>query len=99
MDKEYISIKDASKILNVTPLTLRNWDKNGKLIAHRHPINNYRIYLKEDIESIIKKIESGEKPIKHTKVEKSQEKTLEEKVVHTVGFVCLCEEENIKFNL
>jgi MerR family copper efflux transcriptional regulator len=61
MSNEYLSIKDASKMLGVTPLTLRNWDKNGKLKAYRHPMNNYRVYKIEDIERILNGIETGEK--------------------------------------
>ncbi len=59
MAKLYITIKQASKILNVTPLTLRNWDKNGKLKAHRHPMNNYRVYKIEDLERVIHEIETN----------------------------------------
>lgn len=59
MNNQYITIKEASKILGVSPLTLRNWDKNGKLKAHRHPINNYRVYKIEDLEALIKEIEDG----------------------------------------
>ena len=55
----YITIKQAAKILNVSPLTLRNWDKNGKLKAHRHPMNNYRVYKIEDLERVIQEIEEG----------------------------------------
>jgi MerR family transcriptional regulator, copper efflux regulator len=53
----YITIKQASEIVGVTPLTLRNWDKNGKLKAHRHPMNNYRVYKIEDLENVIQDIE------------------------------------------
>ena len=63
MNNKLITIKEAAKILNISKLTLRNWDRDGKLKAYRHPINNYRIYRLDDIENIIKKIESGEKPI------------------------------------
>lgn len=49
-------------MLGVTPLTLRNWDKSGKLSARRHPISNYRVYLREDIDKLINRMESGEKP-------------------------------------
>jgi len=59
MANQYITIKQASKILNVTPLTLRNWDDKGKLKAHRHPMNNYRVYKIEDLESVIQEIEMG----------------------------------------
>ncbi len=59
MANQYITIKQASKILNVSPLTLRNWDKNGKLKAYRHPMNNYRVYKIEDLETVIREIEVG----------------------------------------
>jgi excisionase family DNA binding protein len=57
MDK-YITIKDAATILNVSKLTLRNWDQSGKLKAHRHPFNNYRVYRVEDLEKVIELIET-----------------------------------------
>lgn len=59
MANQYITIKQASRILNVSPLTLRNWDKNGKLKAYRHPMNNYRVYKIEDLETVITEIEVG----------------------------------------
>lgn len=63
-ESQYITIKQASKILGVSPLTLRNWDKNGKLKAHRHPMNNYRVYKLEDLEKLMAEIESGAGPRK-----------------------------------
>ena len=59
MTNTYITIKQASSILGVSPLTLRNWDKNGKLKAHRHPMNNYRVYKIEDLEAVMQEIETG----------------------------------------
>ena len=59
MDKKYLSIKEASKILGVTPLTLRNWDKRGILAAYRNPINNYRVYRHDQIELLFRKIENS----------------------------------------
>lgn len=54
---EYLKVLDAAKHLNVTAQTLRNWDKQGKLKPHRHPINNYRLYKKSDLDKILRKIE------------------------------------------
>jgi DNA-binding transcriptional MerR regulator len=65
----YIKIKKASSILGVSPLTLRNWDKNGRLKALRHPMNNYRVYKIEDLEAIMQEIESGAGLRKNTKRE------------------------------
>jgi DNA (cytosine-5)-methyltransferase 1 len=56
MQQKYYTIKQASKILGVTPLTLRNWDKNGKLKPYRHPLNNYRIYKSDQLEMFLRKM-------------------------------------------
>ncbi len=58
MDK-YIKIKTAAKLLHATPLTLRNWDKSGKLKAYRHPINNYRVYRLDQIEEFLRRLEGS----------------------------------------
>lgn len=55
-------------MLGVSPLTLRNWDKKKKLIAYRHPINNYRVYKLDDINEFLQKIENTNKP-KKVKIE------------------------------
>jgi len=56
--RKYLKVKEVANLLGVTPLTLRNWDKSGKLKAYRHPLNNYRIYKPEDIEFFLRKLES-----------------------------------------
>lgn len=53
---QFMKIKDAAEYLNVTEQTLRNWDKSGKLKPFRHPINNYRLYKKNDLVKILKGI-------------------------------------------
>ena len=58
MPKKYLTIKQAAQLIGVTPLTLRNWDKKGKLAAIRHPINNYRVYDLSDLENFLIKIEA-----------------------------------------
>ncbi len=69
MANQYITIKQASRILGVSPLTVRNWDSNGKLKAHRHPMNNYRVYKIEDLETVIREIETNAGLRKSTKEE------------------------------
>jgi site-specific DNA-methyltransferase (adenine-specific) len=56
--KKYLKVNEVANLLGVSPLTLRNWDKSGKLRAFRHPINNYRIYKPENIEFFLRKMES-----------------------------------------
>ena len=55
MKKRFITIKEAAEFLEVSSMTLRNWDKSGKLVAQRHPINNYRVYTMADLERFITK--------------------------------------------
>ncbi|MCC6934350.1 MAG: MerR family DNA-binding transcriptional regulator [Candidatus Yanofskybacteria bacterium] len=63
MPKKYLMVQEVARLLGVTPLTIRNWDAKGKLPAYRHPLNNYRMYKVEDVETIIRKMEiSREKP-------------------------------------
>ena len=51
---EYLTIKEVSELLEVTPTTLRNWDKSKKLVAHRNPANGYRLYSVEDVTAILR---------------------------------------------
>lgn len=57
MQRKYYTIKQAARILGVSPLTLRNWDKSNKLKPYRHPINNYRVYKPEQLELFLRKLE------------------------------------------
>ena len=56
---EYLTIKDAADFLGVSPSTLRNWDRSGKLETHRNPLNGYRLYRKAELEALLKTIRSG----------------------------------------
>jgi DNA (cytosine-5)-methyltransferase 1 len=63
MPKKYLTVQEVAQLLGVTPLTIRNWDAKGKLVAYRNPLNNYRMYKVEDVESVIRQIElSRERP-------------------------------------
>ncbi len=60
MEKKYFTVKEAGEYLGVSALTLRNWDRNGKFLASRHPISNYRLYRVVDLEKLMKEIEEGD---------------------------------------
>ena len=49
---KYYSIHSFSKILGVTPQTLRNWDKSGKLKPHHTTKSGYRYYSSEQLNNI-----------------------------------------------
>ncbi len=69
MERKYISIKQAAKMLSVTPLTLRNWDKRGILTAYRNPINNYRVYRIDQVELFQRKIENSKNKNKGRRID------------------------------
>ena len=49
----YLTVNEAAKKLGVSPSTVRNWDRSGKLKSIRHPYNSYRIYREEDIDYVL----------------------------------------------
>jgi len=49
---DYLSLSETAELLGKNKETLRRWDREGKLIAFREPISNYRVYRKSDIESL-----------------------------------------------
>lgn len=53
INERYLTIREVSKIIGVTPLTLRNWDRKGTLAAFRNPLNNYRMYRYADVADFI----------------------------------------------
>ena len=61
MPKQFLNVKQVAKILGVTPLTIRNWDKRGKLQAYRNPRNNYRVYKVDDVEKLLEGIENSKR--------------------------------------
>ena len=57
---DYMQIKEAAALLGVAPNTLRNWDRTGKIRVYRHPVNNYRLYKKADLQRLLASIELPE---------------------------------------
>jgi excisionase family DNA binding protein len=52
----YLTVKNAAAFLGVSPKTLRYWDRTGKLKPVRHPLNGYRLYRREDLETFLRKL-------------------------------------------
>lgn len=48
----FMTVKEAAEYLGVSEVTLRRWDRAGKLSARRHPINGYRLYLQAELERL-----------------------------------------------
>lgn len=51
--RAFLRITDAAEYLGVSPNTLRNWENAGKIAAHRHPVNSYRLFKKEDLDALL----------------------------------------------
>ncbi len=46
---EYLTLSETAELLGKSKETLRRWDREGKLLAAREPISNYRMYKKSDV--------------------------------------------------
>ncbi len=57
--EKLVNIKKAAEILNVSAETLRRWDNNGKFKSLRHPMNNYRVYSEEQLNSLIQEMDGS----------------------------------------
>ena len=55
--RDFLRISDAAEYLGVSPNTLRNWERAGKIVAHRHPVNRYRLFKREDLDAVLRKVE------------------------------------------
>jgi MerR family copper efflux transcriptional regulator len=51
--KDFLRITEAAVYLGVSPNTLRNWENSGKIIAHRHPVNGYRLFKQEELDTLL----------------------------------------------
>jgi excisionase family DNA binding protein len=59
---EYLTVTQAAAFLGVSPKTLRNWDRRGKLTPRRHPMNGYRLYRRQDLEAVLERADRGGQP-------------------------------------
>ena len=55
---DFVTVAEASKRLGVAPNTLRSWGALGKIQEYRHPMNNYRLYRLDDLQSLVELLSS-----------------------------------------
>jgi excisionase family DNA binding protein len=55
--RDFLRISEAADYLGVSPNTLRNWERAGKIVAHRHPVNRYRLFRQEDLDGLLRLVE------------------------------------------
>lgn len=49
---EFLSLAETAELLGKNKETLRRWDREGKLVAIREPLSNYRFYKRADVEKM-----------------------------------------------
>ena len=54
--RDFLRISEAAEYLGVSPNTLRNWENAGKIAAHRHPVNSYRLFKKEELDALLEQL-------------------------------------------
>lgn len=55
--QDYLRITAAAAVLGVSVTTLRNWERSGKLVTYRHPINGHRLYKRADLDALLAAVE------------------------------------------
>lgn len=58
---DYLSVKDAAEFLGVSPNTVRNWSRDGKIATHRNPVNGYRLFRRVDLEELLRRTQVSAK--------------------------------------
>jgi len=53
---KFLLVTEAAEFLGVSPNTIRNWGRDGKVTEFRHPVNNYRMFKRTELERIRKKL-------------------------------------------
>jgi excisionase family DNA binding protein len=65
--RDFLRISEAAEYLGVSPNTLRNWENAGKIAAHRHPVNDYRLFKKEELDALLSQLQEPREPLKKAK--------------------------------
>ncbi len=50
---DYYSLSETAELIGKSKETLRRWDREGILNAVREPVSNYRIYRKQDVQTLL----------------------------------------------
>ena len=53
---DYLRIRQAAEYLGVAPNTVRNWGRDGKIPEYRHPVNNYRLFRRADLDRVLRRL-------------------------------------------
>jgi excisionase family DNA binding protein len=53
---KFLTVSEAAALLGVSRSTIRNWDRSGKVQAVRHPVNNYRLFPRDELEALLSRL-------------------------------------------
>ncbi len=56
----FLLVKETAELLGVSANTVRVWATTGKLQEYRHPVNNYRLFKREEVEALLEQIVNPE---------------------------------------
>ena len=57
---DYLMTAEAAEFLGVSQNTLRNWARQNKIAVRVNPVNNYRLFRREDLQEFL---DSVAKPV------------------------------------
>ena len=57
---KYLTLTEVSKLLNIHPNTLRNWDANGTLKPLRMGEKKIRRYRRSDVEAFLQQMDNSQ---------------------------------------
>jgi len=62
---EYVKVAEAAEILGVSQGTVRTWAESGKIPMQKNPLNGYRLFLRADLENLLKQVEASRNQQSH----------------------------------
>ena len=57
---DYLMTAEAAEFLGVSQNTLRNWARQNKIAVRVNPVNNYRLFRRQDLQKFL---DSVAKPV------------------------------------
>lgn len=61
---EFLLVSQAVEMLGACPNTIRSWGAIGKIIKYRHPVNDYRMFKRKELERILREMLKPKRPTK-----------------------------------
>ena len=61
---DYMHCAEAAEYLGIHHNTIRKWAARGELPVHRNPVNGYRLFKREDLDSLLKQVAVASKKSK-----------------------------------